>query len=185
MVGRRYARRAFCFEKPACFFETEGPAGKRKASSEQKKQDFEKKGLKKFAGSQKCTTFASQNKKRVGTVAQLNRASDYGSEGLGFESLQCHLRRRTETSGFRSFNVIRDAGVSWHLSPSNCFVRNSFQKIRPGFVCFVFLSYLCSEIRILIWRGGRVVDYSGLENRRTERYRGFESLPLRQIKKTR
>ena len=30
-----------------------------------------------------------------------------------------------------------------------------------------------------LWRDGRVVDYSGLENRRTERYRGFESLSLR------
>ena len=29
------------------------------------------------------------------------------------------------------------------------------------------------------WRDGRVVDYNGLENRRTERYRGFESLSLR------
>ena len=31
-------------------------------------------------------------------------------------------------------------------------------------------------------KGGRVVDYSGLENRRTERYRGFESLPFRNSK---
>ena len=31
------------------------------------------------------------------------------------------------------------------------------------------------------WRDGRVVDYSSLENYRTERYRGFESLSLRQI----
>ena len=30
-----------------------------------------------------------------------------------------------------------------------------------------------------IWRDGRVVDYNCLENRRTERYRGFESLSLR------
>ena len=29
-------------------------------------------------------------------------------------------------------------------------------------------------------KGGRVVDYSGLENRRAERHRGFESLSLRQ-----
>ena len=29
------------------------------------------------------------------------------------------------------------------------------------------------------WRDGRVVDYSSLENYRTERYRGFESLSLR------
>ena len=28
-----------------------------------------------------------------------------------------------------------------------------------------------------------MVDYSGLENRRTERYRGFESLSLRQAKR--
>ena len=28
--------------------------------------------------------------KGIGAVAQLNRASDYGSEGLGFESLQRH-----------------------------------------------------------------------------------------------
>ncbi len=31
----------------------------------------------------------------------------------------------------------------------------------------------------LLWRDGRVVDCIGLENRRTERYRGFESLSLR------
>ena len=30
-----------------------------------------------------------------------------------------------------------------------------------------------------IWRDGRVVDCGGLENRCTERYRGFESLSLR------
>ena len=29
------------------------------------------------------------------------------------------------------------------------------------------------------WRGGRVVDGSGLENRRSESFRGFESHPLR------
>ena len=34
---------------------------------------------------------------------------------------------------------------------------------------------LCSTFR----RDGRVVDYSGLENRRAERHRGFESLSLR------
>ncbi len=45
-------------------------------------------------------------------------------------------------------------------------------------------TYLCNRFRTLInsfreRRDGRVVDYSGLENRRTERYRGFESLSLR------
>ncbi len=32
---------------------------------------------------------------------------------------------------------------------------------------------------MILRRDGRVVDCSGLENRRTERYRGFESLSLR------
>ena len=32
------------------------------------------------------------------------------------------------------------------------------------------------------WRDGRVVDRGGLENRCTERYRGFESLSLRKKK---
>lgn len=32
---------------------------------------------------------------------------------------------------------------------------------------------------ITSWRDGRVIDCTGLENRRTERYRGFESLSLR------
>ena len=35
-----------------------------------------------------CLTFAAAK----GSVAQLNRASDYGSEGWGFESLRSHLK---------------------------------------------------------------------------------------------
>jgi hypothetical protein len=31
----------------------------------------------------------------------------------------------------------------------------------------------------LMWKGGRVVDCNGFENRRSESYRGFESLPFR------
>ena len=38
-----------------------------------------------------------------------------------------------------------------------------------------------SQVVVKVWRDGRVVDYNGLENRRTERYRGFESLSLRNI----
>ena len=52
---------------------------------------------------------------------------------------------------------------------------------------YIFLPYLCNVKRkrphsltnTNIRRGGRVVDCTGLENRRTERYRGFESLSLR------
>ena len=38
-----------------------------------------------------------------------------------------------------------------------------------------FRSNMLSDFR----RDGRVVDYNGLENRRAERHRGFESLSLR------
>ena len=41
------------------------------------------------------------------------------------------------------------------------------------------LNYFIGVIKVLR-RDGRVVDYSSLENYRTERYRGFESLSLRQ-----
>ena len=37
--------------------------------------------------------------------------------------------------------------------------------------------FSCSALRE--WRGGRVAEGSGLENRRSESYRGFESHPLR------
>ena len=42
----------------------------------------------------KVTTFATANKEE-GSVAQLNRASDYGSEGSRFESLRSHSKEVT------------------------------------------------------------------------------------------
>ena len=42
-----------------------------------------------------------------------------------------------------------------------------------------FASLLRTTAHNKHWKGGRVVDYSGLENRRAERHRGFESLPFR------
>ena len=62
-----------------------------------------------------------------------------------------------------------------------------FLQIYPlKFGGFKKKQYLCTRLRKpsyshpdRIWRDGRVVDYNGLENRRTERYRGFESLSLR------
>ena len=48
-------------------------------------------------------------------------------------------------------------------------------KIMRTFASLLKGSTLAKEF----WRDGRVVDYNGLENRRTERYRGFESLSLR------
>ena len=53
----------------------------------------------------------------------------------------------------------------------------------PGFEplrAYFFLTDIL--LGVDVWRDGRVVDCIGLENRRTERYRGFESLSLRLIK---
>ena len=43
----------------------------------------------------------------------------------------------------------------------------------------IILSTFAADFKKIDWRDGRVVDYSSLENYRTERYRGFESLSLR------
>ncbi len=50
---------------------------------------FKKKTQKNLAVKKISPTFAHANGK-VGSVAQLNRASDYGSEGCGFESRRNH-----------------------------------------------------------------------------------------------
>ncbi len=51
---------------------------------------FRKKCQKHLVSSKKVCTFAPAKQKRIGSVAQLNRASDYGSEGCGFESRRNH-----------------------------------------------------------------------------------------------
>ena len=43
-----------------------------------------------IVNSKKVCKFAAVKQKRTGSVAQLNRASDYGSEGCGFESRRNH-----------------------------------------------------------------------------------------------
>ena len=60
--------------------------------------------------------------------------------------------------------------------------------ITEKFGSFIFSPYLCTRnqettVSPMQRRDGRVVDYSSLENYRTERYRGFESLSLRNVKK--
>ena len=50
---------------------------------------FRKKSQKDLVSSKKVCTFAPA-KQEQGSVAQLNRASDYGSEGCGFESRRNH-----------------------------------------------------------------------------------------------
>ena len=51
---------------------------------------YEKKSEKRLQIQKKVTTFAPVKTKGHGSVAQLNRASDYGSEGYRFESCRSH-----------------------------------------------------------------------------------------------
>ena len=69
-----------------------GKNKEKKLSDEGKQRKTEinlKKTLKNFADSKKFHTFALAIQE-YGSVAQLNRASDYGSEGYRFESCRSH-----------------------------------------------------------------------------------------------
>ena len=60
---------------------------------------FCKKEKKTLANSKKVLTFAPVKSKGHGSVAQLNRASDYGSEGYRFESCRSHELSLTKKIG--------------------------------------------------------------------------------------
>ena len=55
-------------------------------------KDFCKKTTKEFGQFGKTLYLCSRLIGKVGSVAQLNRASDYGSEGCGFESRRNHFK---------------------------------------------------------------------------------------------
>lgn len=57
----------------------------------QENQLFLKKNVESFGGKKKCSYLCIAIKKN-GSVAQLNRASDYGSEGYRFESCRSHKK---------------------------------------------------------------------------------------------
>ena len=60
---------------------------------------FSKKVSKKFGQFEKSVylcTRKSDNEELNGSVAQLNRASDYGSEGCGFESRRNHEKAKND-----------------------------------------------------------------------------------------
>ena len=91
--------------------------------------------------------------------------------------------------------------LSFPLPNDEYSLLNAFQdeKTTESAQKFAYLTsmyYLCTQmiaeapckdfvlrlpLRDAIRRDGRVVDYSSLENCRTERYRGFESLSLRKV----
>ena len=59
------------------------------------------------------------------------------------------------------------------------FLKKTKKRLRSSKNTYTFASLLKRNTTTKHWKGGRVVDYSGLENRRAERHRGFESLPFR------
>ena len=63
---------------------------------------FEKSGENIWWLAKKCVPLHSLRKKGNGSLAQLNRASDYGSEGCGFESRGSHKEEVITTSFFVS-----------------------------------------------------------------------------------
>ena len=74
-----------------------------------------------------------------------------------------------------SWSVPLGGKIIKNSSGTNNFLR--FTSLFPFFVVPLHRKVSNDPIR----RDGRVVDYTGLENRRAERHRGFESLSLRNI----
>ena len=80
-----------------------------------KKHIFRKKTPEMFAGSKKSRTFAPVKRKGHGSVAQLNRASDYGSEGYRFESCRSHEKEYISDDGlfFRIYTPSHASPLSY------------------------------------------------------------------------
>ena len=76
---------------------------------------FRKKCQKHLVSSKKVRTFAPAKQKRIGSVAQLNRASDYGSEGCGFESRRNH-ERKSLAEFLRGFFLLKWSIASKYLA---------------------------------------------------------------------
>ena len=73
---------------------------------------------KSFARFKKSSTFAHVKRQRqqIGLVAQLNRASDYGSEGYRFESCRDHRKGESHLSPFSFFAEYALPPLTWaHL----------------------------------------------------------------------
>ena len=112
-----------------------------------------------------------------------------------FKTSLTHSRTRFKTSLTHSHTRFNPSLSHFkpsltHLSPIKCCLVRPIFKYFGNFgyktsyiVCQTKKKcYLCTALPrrpFILRRDGRVVDYSGLENRRTERYRGFESLSLR------
>ena len=62
-----------------------------------------------------------KRKQNVGSVAQLNRASDYGSEGYGFESHRSHSRQRAAFARMRPAFLLPPAAASAPPLPAPAF----------------------------------------------------------------
>ena len=60
------------------------------------------------------TYLCTRKTKGHGSVAQLNRASDYGSEGYRFESCRSHTKKRLNLQPLFFIISIPETGVYFH-----------------------------------------------------------------------
>ena len=70
-----------------------------------------------------------------------------------------------------------------HFSYFEAIFHKKAINLRQIFGRFKKMQHLCTALSerhtSTYWKDGRVIDCTGLENRRTARYRGFESLSFR------
>ncbi len=93
-----------------------------------------------FCRFQNLPYLCNRKRKRIGSIAQLNRASDYGSEGYRFES--CWVTKRKAFK--RKFERLSSSGLVngfLHIASSKKNWKTSF-----SFVTALTFFYLCSQI---------------------------------------
>ena len=103
---------------------------------------------------------------------------------LGLFAKNSKFRTEGQSIFLKYYYVLHHLNKTHQHSTSTIHLLNILNaKEKPSFFARVshiyFLPLQPLSRNIGHWRDGRVVDYNGLENRRTERYRGFESLSLR------
>ncbi len=107
--------------------------------------EVSKKKRKLFVGLKKDCIFATFLE-RNGSVAQLNRASDYGSEGYRFESCRSHKRKRTTNlSSFVFYSQIFFQKTKKVQQPKSLHFKRFYVKIKALRRFFLSNRLLCKH----------------------------------------
>ena len=81
----------------------------------------------------------SEIRNSTAPIAQLDRASDFGSEGWGFDSLWAHIKGKISLSFFFSPEI--------HISSN----KNPEQHLLFGIFCLLMLGYFVKSILFILW----------------------------------